>query len=134
MRSKVDTEMDDHTKADIFTNQLKKYMKIMNELEEQNFASLLKRVMSKYDLNALLFGENTEIVSDEKLKENQAIARINAGKHKSNARSQESKYMKKLRVNVNEEMDFVEKIRRVVTSSWFIFFLSCNGLYLILEV
>ena len=65
MRSKVDTEMDDHTKANIFTNELKKYMKVMNELEEQNFGSLLKRVISKYGLNALLFGE---IISDGKVK------------------------------------------------------------------
>ena len=67
MKSKVDTEMDDHKKAGIFTNELKKYMKVMNDLEEQNFRSLLKRVISKCDLNALLFGENTEIVSDGKL-------------------------------------------------------------------
>ena len=41
MRSKVDTEMDDHTQADIFTNELKKYIKVMNEREEHNFGSLL---------------------------------------------------------------------------------------------
>ena len=62
VRSKVNTEMDDQTKVDIFTNELKKYMKVMNELEEHNFGSLLKRVISKRDLNALLFGENTERV------------------------------------------------------------------------
>ena len=65
MRSNVNTEMDDHTKVDIFANELKKYMKDMNELEEQNFGSLLKRVISKCDLNALLFGE---MVSDGKVK------------------------------------------------------------------
>ena len=69
----------------------------MNDVEEQNFESLLKRVISKCDLNALLFGENTEIVSDGKLEENQCIPRIHAGKHKANARAQESKYMMKLR-------------------------------------
>ena len=85
MRRKVDTEIDDHTKADIFTNELKKYMKVMNELKEHNFGSLLKRVISKCDLNAFLFEENTEIVSDGKLEENQSIPRIHAVKHKSNA-------------------------------------------------
>ena len=60
----------------IFTNELKKYMKVMNELEEQNFESLLKRITLKCDLNALLFGENTEIVSDGKLEENQSMPRI----------------------------------------------------------
>ena len=99
VRSKVNTEMDDHTKVDIFTNELKKYMKVMNELEEQNVSSLLKRIISKFDLNALLFWENTEIVSNRKLEENQSVPRIDRGKHKSNARSQESKYMKKLRAS-----------------------------------
>ena len=42
VRSKVNTEMDDHIKVDIFTNELKKYMQVINELEEQNFGSLLK--------------------------------------------------------------------------------------------
>ena len=65
MRSNVNTEMDDHTKVDIFANELKKYMKVMNELEEQNFGSLLKIVISKCDINALLFGE---MVSDGKVK------------------------------------------------------------------
>ena len=78
-------EMDDHTKVDIFTNELKKYMKVMNELQKQNFGSLLKRIISKCDLNALLFGENTEMVSNGKLEENQSVPRIHAGKHKSNA-------------------------------------------------
>ena len=57
MRSNVNTEMDDHTIVHIFANDLKKYMKVMNELEEQNVGSLLKRVISKCDINALLFGE-----------------------------------------------------------------------------
>ena len=35
-RNKVNTEMDDHTKVNIFANELKEYMKVMNELEEQN--------------------------------------------------------------------------------------------------
>ena len=56
-RNKVNTEMDDNTKVNIFANEFKKYMKVMNELEEQNFGSLLKRIISKCDLNALLFGE-----------------------------------------------------------------------------
>ena len=55
----------------------------MNELEEQNFGSLLKRMISKCDLNALLFGENTEIVSDGNLEENQSIPRIHAGTRKT---------------------------------------------------
>ena len=56
-RNKVNTEMNDHTKVNIFANELKKYMKVMNELEEQNCGSLLKRIISKCDLNVLLFGE-----------------------------------------------------------------------------
>ena len=36
VRNKVNTEIDDHTKVNIFANELKKYMKVMNELEEQN--------------------------------------------------------------------------------------------------
>ena len=58
-------------------------MEVMNDLEEQNCGSLLNRVISKCDLNALLFGENTEIVSDGKLEENQCIPRIHAGKAQS---------------------------------------------------
>ena len=42
VRSKVNSEMDDHTKVDIFTNELKIYMKFMYELEEHHFGSLLK--------------------------------------------------------------------------------------------
>ena len=99
VRSKVNTEMDDHTKVDIFTNELKKYMKVMNELEEQNFGSLLTRLISKCDQNALLFGENTEIVSDGTLEGNQYLPRIHTGKRKSKASSQESEYMKKLRAS-----------------------------------
>ena len=56
-RNKVNTEIVDHIKVNIFANELKKYMKVMNELEEPNFGSLLKRIISKCDLNALLFGE-----------------------------------------------------------------------------
>ena len=41
-RNKVNTEMDDHTKVNIFANELKKYMKVLNELEEENFGSLRK--------------------------------------------------------------------------------------------
>ena len=74
-------------------------MKVMNELEEQNFESLLKRVISKCHLNALLFGENTEIVSDLELEENQTIPRIHSGTRKLKSRSQESEYMKKLRTS-----------------------------------
>ena len=81
--------MDNHTKVDIFTNDLKKNLKAMNELEEQNCGSLLKRIILKCDLNALLFGENTEIVSDGKLGENQSIRRIHTGKRKLKAISQE---------------------------------------------
>ena len=62
VRRKVNTEMDHHTKVVIYTNELKKYVKAINELEEQNFGSLLNRIITKCDLNALLFGENTEIV------------------------------------------------------------------------
>ena len=76
--------MDDHTKVNIFANELKKYMKVMNELEEQNFGSLLKRIISKCDLNALLFGE---MISNGKLEENQSIPRIHTGKRKPMARS-----------------------------------------------
>ena len=57
-------------------------MKAMHELEEQNFGSLLKRIISKCNLNALLFGENTEIVSDGKLEENQSIPKIHKGNRK----------------------------------------------------
>ena len=65
-KSKVNMQIDDHTKVDIFTNELNKYMKVMNELEEHNFGSLLKRIITKCDLNALLFGENTEMVPNGK--------------------------------------------------------------------
>ena len=64
VRNKVNTEMDNHTKVDIFANELKKYMKVMNELEEKNVGSLLKRIISKCDLNAFLFGE---MISNGKL-------------------------------------------------------------------
>ena len=87
--------MNDHAKVFIYTNELKKNMKAMNELEEQNFESLLKRIISKCNLNALLFGENTEIVSDGKLEENQSIPRIHTEKRKLMAISQESEYVKK---------------------------------------
>ena len=50
-------------------NELKKYLKVMNELEEQNFGSLLKRIISKCDLNALLF---EEMISNGKLEENRS--------------------------------------------------------------
>ena len=73
-------------------------MKVMNELEEQDVGSLLKIIISKCDLNTLLFGKNTEIVSDGKLEENQSIPRIYTGKRKLKARSQESEYMKKLKL------------------------------------
>ena len=91
--------MDDHTKVDIFINELKKYMKVMNDHEEHNFGSLLKRVISKCDLNALLFGENTEMVWNGKFEENQSVPRIHLGTRKLKARSQESEYMKKLRAS-----------------------------------
>ena len=80
----------------IFANELKKYMKVMNELEEQNFGSLLKRIISKCDLNALLFGE---MISNGRLEENQSIPRIPTGKRKPMARSQNSEYRKKLRAS-----------------------------------
>ena len=67
-------------------------MKVINELEEQNCGSLLKRIISKCDLNALLFGE---IISNGKLEENQSIPRIHTGKRKPKARSQKSEYTKK---------------------------------------
>ena len=66
----------------------------MNELEEQNFGFLWKRIISKCDLSALLFGK---IISDEKLEENQSIPRIHTGKRKPVVRSQKSEYTKKLR-------------------------------------
>ena len=119
VRSKVDTEMDDHTKVDIFTNELKKYMKVMNELEEQNFGSLLKRRISEFDLNTLFFGKkNTEMVSDGKLEENQSITRKHTGKRKLKARSQESEYMKKLRAS--KLMKKWISGENKVCSSWFI--------------
>ena len=34
VRSKLNMKMDDHTKVGIFTNELKKYMKVMNEVQE----------------------------------------------------------------------------------------------------
>ena len=96
MRNKVNTEMDDHTTVDIFANELKKYLKVMNELEEQNVGSLLIRIISKCDLNVLLFGE---IISNGKLEENQSIPRIHTQKRKPKARSQKSEYRKKLRAS-----------------------------------
>ena len=90
-------EMEDHTKVVLYANELKKYMKVLNELEEQNFGSLLKTIISKCDLNVLLLGENTEIVSDWTLKGYQSIPRIQTGKRKTKAGSQETEYMKKLR-------------------------------------
>ena len=36
LRSKVNTEMGDHAKVVIYTNELKKNMKAMHELEEHN--------------------------------------------------------------------------------------------------
>ena len=84
-RNTVNTEMDDHTKVNIFANELKKYMKVMKELEEQNCGSLLKRIISKCDLNTLLFGE---MKSNGKLEENLPISRIHTGKRKQMARSQ----------------------------------------------
>ena len=93
VRNKVNTEMDNHTKVNIFANELNKYMKVLNELEEQNVGSLLKRIISKCDLNALLFGE---MISNGKLEKNQSIPRIHTGKRKPKARSQKSEYTKKL--------------------------------------
>ena len=78
---------------------MKKNVTAMNELEEQNFGLLLKRIISKCNLKALLFGENTEIVSDGKLQENQFILRIHTEKRKLMAISQESEYVKKLGVS-----------------------------------
>ena len=95
-RNKVNTEMDDHTKVNIFANELKKYMKVMNELEEQNFGSRLKRIISKCDLNALLSGE---MISNGELEENQSIPGIHTGNRKPIARSQKSEYRKKLRAS-----------------------------------
>ena len=40
----------------------------MKEIEKQNFGSLLKGIMWKCDLNALVIGDNTEIIPDEKVK------------------------------------------------------------------
>ena len=48
----------------------------------------MKIIISKCDLNALLFGENTEIVSNGKLEEIQSIPRKHVGKRKPKARSQ----------------------------------------------
>ena len=70
-----------------------------SRLNNQNVRSLLKRIISRRNLNALLFGEKTEIVSDGKLEENQSIPRIHTGKRKPKARSEESQYMKKHRAS-----------------------------------
>ena len=71
-------------------------MKVMNEIEEKDCGSLLKRIISKCDLNALLFGE---MISNGKLEENQSISRIHTGKPKPKARSLKSEYTKKLRAS-----------------------------------
>ena len=42
VRGKDNTEMDVHTKVDIFTNELKKYMKVMNELEKKLWITVEK--------------------------------------------------------------------------------------------
>ena len=56
----------------------------------------MKRIISKYDLNALLVGE---MISNGKLEENQSITRIHTGKRKRMTGTQKSEYTKKLRAS-----------------------------------
>ena len=60
--------MDDYAKVVIYTNVLKKNMKAMNELEEKHFGSLLKRIISKCNLKALLFEETQKSYQMESYK------------------------------------------------------------------